>query len=535
MGVLKAGCLYVPIDSTYPEERISYMLSNGGLNLLFTQEKLSNLFEGSSVKQVCVDRDSEKIDSQNAVNIGVNLSPFYSAYRIYTSGSTGVPKGVQVSHKSVVNLVYAIRQQLEFTEADSLLAMAPISFDMSVLELYLPLLCGARMNLVSQGRSSDPDILVKTLEKYNSTVLQSTPSTWQMLLSYDYLPKNNPVILCGGEAWPSNLADKLRSCSSRVFNMYGPTESTVWVTGVQLSDKQDATIIGDAIANTAVYVLDSWLQPTPIGVVGEVHISSHGLASGYAEQPELTAEKFIPNPFDDGFSSRLYKTGDLARYKKDGSIEFVGRGDDQVKVRGFRVELGEVESKLLSHGDVGEVKVLLRETYNFDKRLCAYLVSAPGKKLPSTRMLRSYLKSLVPDYMVPSYFVELDALPLSPSGKVDVKALPMFGKLTDELTREYVAPRNDLEEKVSRIWEEVLQLEKVGMYADFFELGGHSLLATQVVARIKERLGLVIPVRTLFENTTIDQICKEIEYYKMEEELFTNKRQATEDDVEFTL
>ncbi len=435
------------------------------------------------------------------------------AYVIYTSGSTGKPKGVQLCHQSVTNFLHSMGQQPGLTDQDILLAVTTISFDIAVLELYLPLITGAKVVLVSREVASNG---VKLLEKLVNgiTIMQATPATWRLLLAAGWEAQTRIKILCGGEAMPRELANQLLERSTSLWNVYGPTETTVWSTAYKveasrLARSKDAPeSIGRPIANTQIYILDAHLQPVPIGVPGELHIGGDGLARGYLNRPELTEEKFIPDPFSNELGARLYKTGDLARYLPDGNIDYISRIDHQVKIRGFRIELGEIEAVLAQHPAVQQAVVIAREDVPGDKRLVAYWV--PKQEQTSiTTELRSFVKEQLTDYMVPSAFVKLESLPLTPNGKVDRRALPAPDTTRDEAERTLAATRNAfdvLEFQLIKIWEEILGIEPIGIKDNFFEMGGHSLKVMRLVDRINEVFGKNLPVRHIFEAPTIEQL-----------------------------
>ena len=368
--------------------------------------------------------DSEAISKENSENCSGGAKPENLAYVIYTSGSTGKPKGVQICHQSLVNFLVSMRSSPGLTPKDTLLAVTTISFDIAALELYLPLIVGARVVLASRETAARWVQVARNIGKRAITVMQATPATWRLLLEAGWEGNNNFKILCGGEALPRDLAVELLKRGSSVWNMYGPTETTVWSTTSRITADGSPITIGRPIANTEVYVLDSHLEPVPVGVPGELYIGGAGVARGYLHRPELTAEKFIAHPFRDRESgARLYRTGDLARFRANGELECLGRIDNQVKVRGFRIELGEIESVLGQYPGVKQSVVVAREDTPGDKRLVAYVAVHKGQSL-GVDALREFLKQRLPDYMLPSRFVFLDALPLTPNGKVDRKALP---------------------------------------------------------------------------------------------------------------
>jgi amino acid adenylation domain-containing protein/non-ribosomal peptide synthase protein (TIGR01720 family) len=436
--------------------------------------------------------------------------PSNLAYIIYTSGSTGKPKGVMISHQSLVNFLSTMRLKPGLSDQDILLAVTTISFDIAALELYLPLIVGAQIVLLSHEVTSDGAQLLKILNQSDMTVMQATPATWRLLLAAGWEKNPQLKILVGGEALPRVLAHQLIEKGAEVWNLYGPTETTIWSTiypvdNHLMSEEQSDTVsLGRPIANTQIYLLDQFQKPVPIGVPGELHIGGIGLARGYLNRPELTAEKFITNPFSDDPNSRLYKTGDLARYLPDGNIEYLGRIDNQVKIRGFRIELGEIEAVLGQHPLVRENAVIVHET--MDKRLIAYWV--PAEPVIENADLRAFLKERLPDYMIPSAFVTLDALPLTPNGKIDRRALSQLSVNRSVPTEQFVAPRTPSEELLADIWTKVLDIERVGVHDNFFELGGDSIISIQVISRANQA-GLKLTPRQIFQHQTIAELATE--------------------------
>jgi amino acid adenylation domain-containing protein len=508
LGILKAGGSYIPLDPNFPKERLAFMLEDAQVTVLLTQEKLARWFNEYQVQAVCLDKDWDKIAQENWTNPISDLNKNHLAYTIYTSGSTGKPKGVQIQHQSLTNFLYAIGKQFDINEQDILLAVTTISFDIAALELYLPLIVGAKIILANREESSDGILLLEKLNQAGVTVMQATPATWHLLLAAGWQKSHQLKILCGGEALPCELAKQLLARGQSVWNLYGPTETTIWSTLYLVKEPRTTTLevpelIGRPINNTQVYILDAHLQLVPIGVHGELHIGGKGLARGYLNRPELTTEKFIKNPFSDDPYSRLYKTGDLTRYRPDGNIEYLGRIDNQVKIRGFRIELGEIEAVLGQHPFVQENAVIVHETSATDKRLVAYIVSHKGQLIEKKEDLRAFLKERLPDYMVPSVLVTLDALPLTPNGKIYRQALSNLSVSHECSEEQFVAPRTPEEELLAGIFADVLSAPQVGVHDNFFELGGHSLLATQVMSRIRDTFEVELPLRELFESPTI--------------------------------
>lgn len=503
LGIWKAGGAYVPLDPQYPLDRLSFMVEDSGLNVLITEKPLRPKFSGYKGELICVDEATCKERSENCFG---GARPENLAYVIYTSGSTGKPKGVQICHKSLVNFLSSMRSSPGLAPEDSLLAVTTISFDIAALELYLPLIVGARLVLASRETAVDGYKLQKTLAGTATTVMQATPATWRLLLEAGWQGSNNFKILCGGEGLPRDLAVELLKRGSSVWNMYGPTETTVWSTTSRITADDSPTItIGRPIANTEVYVLDDDLEPVQVGTPGELYIGGAGVARGYLHRPELTAEKFIIHPFRDRESgARLYRTGDLARFRENGELECLGRIDNQVKVRGFRIELGEIESVLSQFPGVKESVVVAREDTPGDKRLVAYVTYRQAQSV-EVDALREFLKKRLPDYMLPSQFVSLEALPLTPNGKVDRRALPAPQQLQLTPQSGHVAARNDIESRLVKIWESVLNIRPVGIKENFFDLGGHSLLVAKLLRRIEHSFGKKLSMAAIFEAPTVEQ------------------------------
>ncbi|MTJ09880.1 non-ribosomal peptide synthetase [Anabaena sp. UHCC 0204] len=509
IATIKAGGAYIPLDPTFPQERLGFMLANSEIPILLTQQHLLPHLPPHNAQVICLDRDWENIASQETNTPDSNIQPDNLIYTIYTSGSTGQPKGVQITHRNVVNFLTAMHQHLHLTQADSLLSVTTLSFDIAVLEIFLPLITGAKLILVSREIATDGTQLLQQLNNSAATIMQATPATWRMLLDAGWEGNSQLKILCGGEALPQNLADQLSSRCYQLWNLYGPTETTIWSTIQQIKDSQKTVSIGRPLANTQIYILDQSLQQVPVGVPGEMYIGGAGLARGYFKQPELTQEKFISNPFIP--ETLLYKTGDLARYFTNGEIEYLGRIDYQVKVRGFRIELGEVEAVLEQHSAVRQCVVMAREDVPENQHLVAYLVV----ENTTIDQLRQYLRQKLPEYMIPSAFVFLEFLPLTPNGKVNRRALPA-PENTQLETDNFVFPRYPVEEVLAAIWTQVLGVYQVGIYDNFFELGGHSLLATQVISRIRKILSVDISLQHLFAFPTIAELAKEIQQLNSE-------------------
>ncbi|MGI2902885.1 amino acid adenylation domain-containing protein [Tolypothrix sp. VBCCA 56010] len=519
LGILKAGGAYVPLDPAYPHNRLTFMLEDAKVSVLLTQKKLVAALAQHKAKVVCLDTNWQEIVEQSNCHPINQATAEDLAYVIYTSGSTGKPKGVQIPHRALVNFLSAMRLNIKLTQEDILLSVTTLSFDIAALELYLPLIVGARLVLVSREIAVDGTQLLEWLISSGTTVMQATPATWRLLLAAGWQGSLSLKILCGGEALDLELANELLKRSTELWNLYGPTETTIWSavhqvkTGNNLERRDGIISIGRPIANTKFYILDENLQPIPVGVPGELHIGGLGLALGYLNQPELTAQKFIPNRFNDASTSRLYKTGDLVRYRLDGTIEYLGRIDHQVKIRGFRIELGEIEALLSEHPGVQQAVVLVQDNQVGNKRLIAYIVPNLHQKLTGDLMpqLRRSLQEKLPEYMVPSAFVTLEVLPLTPNGKVDRRSLAASGLIQVESEDIFVAPCTPVEEILAGIWAEVLDVEKVGIHDNFFTLGGHSLLATRVISQIQKVFEVKLPLHRLFDKPTVAKLATEIE------------------------
>jgi amino acid adenylation domain-containing protein len=443
LAVLKTGAGYVPLDPAYPRERLAFMLQDSQAPLLLTQEALASSLPVHNARVVFIDAEWGQIAQENDENFACEATPDDRAYVIYTSGSTGNPKGVQIKHRSVVNFLEAMRREPGINPSDRLLSVTTLSFDIAGLELYLPLTVGACVVLASREVASDGFLLAKLIDASRITMMQGTPSTWHLLISAGWEGRAGLRILCGGETLSRDLANQLLRRGAEVWNLYGPTETTIWSTLCRIEEGPKVHI-GRPIANTQTYLLNRHQQMVPMGVAGELCIGGLGLAGGYLNQPALTAERFVADPFSEKAGQRLYRTGDLARYLPDGNIEYLGRLDHQVKLRGFRIELGEIETVLNAHPEIKQSVVVAREDHPGDKRLVAYLI-ARQDVTPGTSALHSYLNQRLPEYMVPTAFVVLEKLPLTPNGKINRRALPQPDQSRTSLVQKYVAPRTATE------------------------------------------------------------------------------------------
>jgi amino acid adenylation domain-containing protein len=501
LSVLKAGGAYVPLDPSYPRKRLAFVMEDAGISVLLTERRLVNELPEVGARVVCFDAEWQVIAGESDADLLTVVEPENLAYVIYTSGSTGQPKGVQISHRGVVNFLNSIRERPGLTERDILLAVTTLSFDIAGLELFLPLSVGAKVLLAGTDVAADGSRLLELLDNSRATVMQATPATWRLLLEAGWRTGGGLKILCGGEAMSREIADQLLNRASSVWNMYGPTETTIWSAIQNVEPGVGAVFVGRPIDNTQIYILDSYFNPVPVGIPGELCIGGVGLARGYKNRPELVAQQFIPNPFSGDPGARLYRTGDLGRYLVDGNIEFLGRIDHQVKIRGFRIELGEIEMVLSRHPGINQVVVVDKEISG-DKRLIGYVVPN-GEEAPNGGELKEFLRKTVPEYMVPSTFVFLQALPLTLNGKLDRKALPDPKDSGEDNVgaADSVSPRTAMEQSIAEVWQEVLGVERISAHDNFFDLGGHSLLSLKVITRIEERMGLRIHPREMILQT----------------------------------
>ncbi len=516
LAVLKAGGAYVPLDPSYPIDRLAFTIEDAELSILLTEEAQLEHLPQHSARTIILEREWETIDLHSQAQVVSDVTTDNLAYTIYTSGSTGKPKGVRVMHRSVVNLCESMSQLPGLTGQDTLLALSSICFDMSVLELFLPLSIGAKIVLVSREVATDGIRLAEVMTASAVTMMQATPSTWQLLLATGWQGNHPLKILCGGEAMTPNLAEQLLERCTELWNMYGPTETTVWSTLYQIKSSSDNIYVGDPISNTQIYLIDrksrrrgDVLKKVIVGETGEIHIGGDGLARGYLNRPEMTADKFVPDPFSSKPSARLYKTGDLGRLLPDGNIQYMGRADHQVKIRGYRIELGDIDAALSQYPDVRETAVIVREDSTGDKRLVAYIVSKTNTNLGF--QLRDYLKEKLPEYMIPATFVMMDTMPLTPNGKIDRRALPAPSQERPLLTQLFIAPRNLTEQKLATIWSQLLDLHSVGIHDNFFDLGGHSLLVAKMMIQLEETFDVKLSLDSFFESPTIDGLSQYID------------------------
>jgi len=525
LGIWKTGAGYVPLDPGYPDDRLAYMCEQSQLKFLISQNSLAEKVQTFDKPFFEIDTDREQTDNQSPDLVEPNGEPADTAYVIYTSGSTGKPKGVNVPHGAVVNFLYGMREQPGFDATDSILAVTTLSFDIAVLELYLPLLSGGKVVIADAETASDGNRLIEAIDKHNITVLQATPATWRLLIASGW--KGKPIkALCGGEPMPTDLVEPLLKRVAALWNMYGPTETTVWSSVFPIVDAESPILIGKPIANTQLYLFDEQNQSVPLGVPGEVYIGGAGVTLGYLHRNDLTDDRFIDNPYFNPFanyvSSKLYKTGDLARYRSDGNIEFLRRNDKQVKVRGYRIELGEIEQILTSHEAIAQGVVIVREDNVGDARLVAYYVPANDEFVTASD-LRKHLRETLPHYMIPQHFVELDSFPQTNNGKIDYRALPAPEGAVAE-SNDFVAPDSESEIFLASVWQEKLNAEEISVNDNFFNIGGHSLLVMQIISHVEQEYGVRLSPQD-FLMGTLEQVAAKLDTERGIEEGEANEKQ----------
>ncbi len=508
LAILKAGAAYIPLDPEYPKDRVEFMLKDSSAKILLTSKKYHNHFI-SAASEILIEDALAKFDSYSPESPVVEADGNDLAYVLYTSGSTGKPKGVQISHYNLVNFLLSMQKEPGMNADDKILTVTTISFDIAGLELYLPLISGAEIILTNSDTAKDGRLLFDLVKNEGVTFMQATPYTWRMMLEAGWQQLLPLKILCGGEALPKDLVNKLTVRSSELWNMYGPTETTIWSTIKLIESNEDITI-GKPIANTQVYILDEGLNNLIDGSTGEIFIAGDGVAKGYLNRPELTAERFIDNPFSGKPGDKMYRTGDLGRFKENGDIQCLGRIDHQVKVRGYRIELEEIEHALVKQDDIKEAVVIAREDTPGDPRLVGYIVlAAENSQIDLRTQINNWQQALLavlPEYMVPDDFVLMPSIPITPNGKTDRKSLPKPDYNLINRLGEYIAPRTDVEQQLAEIWQELMGLEKVSVIDNFFALGGRSLVAVQIMARIEKLTGKRLPLATLFEHSTIERL-----------------------------
>lgn len=514
LGILKAGGAYLPLDPEYPAERLAYIEKDSKLTLVVSQEKLRDRLSHLQTGFVWLDSECGAISEQSSVDLAVPAGPDNLVYVTYTSGSTGVPKGVEIAHRSLVNLLVSVQPKLEITCNDILLSITPLAFDVAAAELFLPLMAGARLVLADQDTAAGGKRLQEGLVNCGATVLVATPSILRLLVESGWQGSRNLRVHSTGESLPPELAKELLKRSPSVWNLYGPTETTVWSTAYRVNSADEPICIGVPIGNTQCYVLDSDMQPLPIGEAGELYIGGDGLARGYVNRPELTGERFIQNPFSAEAGSRLYKTGDRIRYLKDRNLECLGRLDDQVKIRGVRIELGEIEVILGRHPALAACAVAVRDDDRpGDKQLIAYVIRKEGQS-PTPHELRGFLAESLPAPMLPTKFEFVTSFPLTTTGKLDRKALPPPGTSRSDVGEVFAPPRTELEMKLAQIWREVLGVDQAGIHDNFFDIGGQSFLAVRLIAQIEKTFGKRLSLAHLLQAPTIESMAAHLSEWR---------------------
>ncbi len=501
LAVMKSGGAYVPIDPNYPKDRIDYILKDTRSNFILSSTSFKEVLnEYISLSVIYLDDD--EVFSAKEFSLPKDVMPSSSdlAYVIYTSGSTGKPKGVKIEHRALLNFLFAIRDQLDFDHNLKFLSLTTFTFDISILEFFGPLILGGRLILISDSGSKDPEQIQEIINSSMPNCIQATPSRWKMMMNNGWNPESNITLLSGGEAISTDLKEQLTEISTDVWNMYGPTETTIWSCITKLEKNQNITI-GKPIANTQIYILNDQLSPVPVGAIGQLCIGGLGLSRGYLNRQQLTEEKFISNPFE--ANEKLYMTGDFARWLPDGNIQFLGRDDHQVKLNGYRIELGEIESALNNVNGIEHSAVIVIGNENDAKQLVGYIVL---DREIDDKEVQNMLQVTLPEYMIPRVYIRLDEIPLTQNGKINRKVLPV-----PNIKHEYVAPYNEIQEKLVGIWEEILQIENVGIKDDFFQVGGNSLRGIRVLNKINKEFGLKYDLRGIYVENTIELIGERIE------------------------
>ena len=508
LAIWKAGATYIPLDPTFPMERLKMVFEDLQQPTILTQSRLAVDLPSADTRLICVDERWPVIDIEDPKPLGLTHDPAAVAYVIYTSGSTGRPKGVQVTQTNVVNLLLSMARKPGLSARDVLVAVTTISFDIAGLEVFLPLITGAKLVLATRPVASDGTELLKLLRESKATVMQATPVTFRLLIAAGWKGDPDFTVWCGGEALPRDLVNQILAFGIEVWNMYGPTETTIWSATSRMAQQSGPVFVGPPIDNTEFYVLDAHKQLVPTGVAGELYIGGAGVAKGYFQRPDLTADRFISNPFSATPGARLYRSGDLVRRLPSGEFDFLGRADGQIKLRGFRIELGEIETALSKAKGVEQAVVMLREDTPGDKRLVAYLIPGAGST-PAAGDLRNHLLAKLPDYMVPAAFITLPSFPLTANAKIDRRALPAPDWAPPANGANYVAPRTSQEETMAKIWADVLHLEKVGIADNIFELGADSLHVFQIAARANQA-GIDVKPRQILQFRQIDAVLADL-------------------------
>lgn len=509
LAIMKSGASYLPIDPQYPQQRIEYMLQDSSAKILLTSQKYKKRFH-TQATEILIEDAWMKLNDYSGTKLSQRVTGKDQAYVLYTSGSTGKPKAVQIEHHSLVNFLLSMQKAPGISSTDRLLAVTTISFDIAGLELYLPLISGAELIITDMDTAKDGRLLMDIVQKKDVSIMQATPSTWKMMLESGWNSRLPLKVLCGGEALPKDLAHNLLSKSGSLWNMYGPTETTIWSTVKQIMPHDESITIGRPIDNTQVYILDEYMKPVPEGSVGEIYIAGDGVARGYLNRPELTNERFPINSFSKQPGERMYRTGDLGKFLENGEVQCLGRIDHQVKIRGYRIELGEIEQLLNKQKNIKESVVVARE-----EKLLAYIVPESigqsndlQRRTEQISNWKQALRESLPDYMVPSDFVFISKLPLTPNGKIDRNALPKPELQSEGKTKKYTAPRTETEKLIAGIWSDLLELDNISVHDDFFELGGHSLIAARAMIRLENETGKRLPLASLLEAPTVEKLAQ---------------------------
>ena len=500
LAIMHCGAAYVPLDPEFPAQRLQHMVNDCGTNLIVSQSSLADVRLTGTFKRLLVEEIADGSMARAPVRSG-DL-----AYVLYTSGSTGLPKGVAVEHRNVVNFLLSMAQEPGFTAADRLLAVTTLSFDIAGLELFLPLIMGGTVVIAERDDVLDGERINNLIARHKVNVMQATPSTWRILLEADWRASEGFKALCGGEALPVDLAQALSAQCSALWNMYGPTETTIWSSCYHVPKGGQPVLIGTPIANTKIYVLDKAGRQTPPGIPGEIYIGGAGVAREYLNREDLTAEKFLPDPFSETQGARMYRTGDFGRYLTNGLLEYRERADAQVKIRGFRVELGDVESAIAGFSGVKQSVCKVVEPKPGDTRLVAYI----KENDIDLGALREFLRDYLPNYMIPQHFVVVDSFPMTPNGKIDRRALP-DPEYTEIVSANYKAPSTPTEECIVEVFSDVFGIEEISVSANFFELGGHSILAMRVLSILRKSISPKISLRMIFEAVDIASLASELD------------------------
>ncbi|MDO8991747.1 MAG: amino acid adenylation domain-containing protein, partial [Daejeonella sp.] len=516
LAIMKTGAAYVPVDPEYPIKRIEYMLEDSAARVLISSHKYKNQFTREGTKEIVLEEIFPELINYPSTEPLVEVKGTDLAYVIYTSGSTGKPKGIAIEHHSLCNFLCSMQKEPGISAQDKLLAMTTISFDISGLELYLPLISGAELLITDADIAKDARELLDLIRTEKVSIMQATPSTWRMMVESNWNERLELKVLCGGEALSKDLAEALMARCTSLWNMYGPTETTIWSAVKQIKDTDAQISIGHPIANTQIYILDQHLRPVPAGRTGEIYIGGAGLARAYLNKPELTAKSFIQNPISPEISNRIYRSGDLGKFLDNGEVQCFGRVDNQVKIRGYRIELGAIEEALNEQDKVKESLVIAREDRPGDQRLVAYVIPETEDNSLNSSQIAAWkqgIKELLPSYMVPGDFVILSQFPLLPNGKIDRKALPKPNESLLE-NKKPALPKTETEKLIAEVWKVVLDIESLGLNDDFFDLGGHSLLAVQVMTRLEKETGVKLPITTLFKISGFADFTKQFDLAK---------------------